>query len=336
MKYKTAIDVGSSYIKVIEGNEKNGKLSIRKIFSCPNPITNIREDLVERDQDSFVKSLKTSLKKNGVKAKHCISSISGTNTIIHYFDIPNLPLSEIRPALNLEIMQVTPGGTNNLEYDYLLIPRKDKSNTVLFVGYPKKKSEFYVTTLQRVGLKPLVVDHDSFAILNSFKYLHKEDLPDPLFILNCGCKKTNLAIAENNGFILVRDIPFGASHITKIIAEKKGFELDFAEIYKTKEENIEDIKSIIMEDLEELLSEVVTGIEFFKARTKKTPKELFLTGGGVKMPGIVGMFQQSLQIDARIWNPIEELSPKIPFPEDIIKDGTSFSVVLGLILRKLQ
>ncbi len=336
MKLNTAVDAGSCYIKIIEGCEKKGKLFIRRIGSFANPFTCIRENLVEREQDVFVKSLKSFLKKNSIGSSACISSVSGMGTIIHYFDIPNLPQDEIRPTVNLELMQVTQGGTKNLDYDYLLLPSKNKRNTVLFIGYPKDKCEFYTNSLQRAGLKPLVMDHDSFAILNAFRFIHRDYKKETLFILNIGSRKSNFALQETGGFILIRDIPFGGTNITEIIADRKKISFDVAEIYKNKKENQEEVRKIISEDMEDFLNEVSTGIEYFKVKTEKFPDTLFLTGGASLIPGITDSFSQFLKIDVKVWNPVEELPQKTVLPEDIRKNGVNFSVAIGLILRKIQ
>jgi len=334
---KVAIDAGSCYVKVIEGCEKKGKLFIKKIGYFPNPFSSVRNDLVEREQDVFVKTLRIFLKKYGIGANTCVSSISGTGTIIHYFDIPVLPDSEIKSTVNLELMQVTPGGTRNLEYDYLLLPGKNKKNTVLFIGYPKDKCEFYINSLQRSRLKPLLIDHDSLAVLNAFRFLNPGRKKEPTFLFNVGNKNSNFALAEQgNGFVLIRDIPFGGRHITERIAHKKGISLDVAEIYKNKKENHEEVRNIISNDLEDLLGEVSTGVEYFKAKTGCFPPNIFLSGGGSLIPGISEAFQQYLKIDVQMWNPLEQIHKDIAFSEEIKELGTMFSVAIGLLLRQIQ
>lgn len=338
MKLKVAVDVGCSHIKVIEGCEgKKGKIFIKKIGCFPNPFPGIRESLAEREQDAFVKSLRTFLKKHGIGANACVASISGAGTIIHYFDIPVLPDSEIKSTVNLELMQVTPGGTRNLEYDYLILPGKNKKNTVLFIGYPKDKCEFYINSLQRARLKPLLMDHDSLSVLNAFRFLNPGRKKETTFLLNVGNKNSNFVLAEEgNGFVLIRDIPFGGSHITERIAHKKGVSLEVAEIYKNKRENHEEVRNIISEGLEDLLGEVSTGVEYFKAKTGYSPANIFLSGGGSLIPGVSEAFKQALNIEALCWNPLAELSQNISFPEEIKKTGAVFAVAIGLLLRKIQ
>ncbi len=338
MKPKVAIDVGSAYIKVIEGLEKKGKLYIKKIGCFPNPFANIREEIVERQQDIFVKSLKTFLRRYAIGCHTCISSVSGRDTIIHYFDIPQrLPQEELTSAINLELMQVTPGGTKSLEYDYLLLPGKENKQTVLFIGYPQDKCEFYINCLQRAGLKPLVMDHDSFAILNAFRFLNPGMNNEIVFLINIGNRNSNFALAEpEKGFLFIRDIPFGGQQITEIIARKKHITIETAEIYKNKQENKQEVKQIILEDMEDLMSDVSKSIEYFRTTTGKSPACLFLTGGASVIPGICESFRNSLKMDVDIWNPLESLSKDMSFLEDLKQQGVGYSVALGLVLRDIK
>lgn len=337
MKHHLAIDVGSCYVKVIEGCERNGRLVINKIGYFPNPFPDLRNSLVEREQDVFVKTLKEFLQKHGIREKRTVSNVSGTGVIAHYFEIPKLSENEIKSAVQLEMMQVTPGGTKNLEYDYIFFPGKNGRKTVLFIGYQKERCEFFTRSLQRAGLKPLIMDHDSLAVLNCFNFLNKKH-SEVVFLLNVGHKITNFVLAEKNGFILIRDIPSGGKDLAESIANKRNISVEDAEIYSNRKENTDELIKIVATDLEDLLSEVTKGMEYFKNRTGKSPETLFLTGGVSIMPGITELFEQHVKIKTVLWNPLEHMVnvKTLLLPEDLKKRGSMFTVSLGLVLRKIK
>ncbi len=338
MNHLVGVDVGSCYVKVVEGSEKNNRIHIRKIGYFPNPFAEFKKNLVEREQDVFVKTFKEFLHKHGIQGKNAAGNIGGSGAILHYFDIPNLPANEIKPAVQLELMQATPGGIKNLEYDYLLLPGKNGGKTVLFVGYPKDRCEFFTNALHRAGLKPLIIDHDSLAVFNCFTFLNKKQ-SGPVFILDIGDKTANFVLAEeNNGFILIRDIPFGNGDLTGTIAKQKGISVEEARIYLSKKENTDEVKKILSGDLEDLLSEVTAGMEYFKTRTGKSPERLFLTGGFSTIPGMCESFEQNIKIKTAAWNPLEQMAndKTLLLPEEIKKKGPLFAVSLGLALRKIK
>lgn len=337
MKYHLAVDVGSYYVKVVSGYERNDKFIVEKIGYFPNPFPGFRTNLVEREQDVLAKTLKDFLRRQGIREKETVSNVSGAGVTIHYFDVPRLSESEISSAIQLEMMQVTPGGTKNLEYDHLLFPAKNGRNTVLFIGYQKDKCEFFTKTLQRSGLRPLIMDHDALAVLNCFNYFNKKS-GEVVFILNVGHVNTNFTLADSKGgFILVRDIPFGGSNLVDSIAKDRAISREDAEIYSTGMENADEVKKTVSGNLDDIMLEARTGLEFFKTRTGKSPENLFLTGGVSTMPGMCESFEQNLKIKTVLWNPLEQANMKIlQLPEDIKKRGHMFTVSLGLALRKIK
>ena len=337
MRWQCAIDVGSYYIKVVEGKKKNGRLVIRRIGYFPNPVPNLKEGLIEREQDIFAKALKDFLSKHKIISKQGILSTGGAGTVIHYFEIPDIPKEEIESAIQLEIMQVVPGGTKNLEYDYLLLPGKDNKKTVLFVGYYKERCEFFTSTIQMAGIKPLIMDYDGLALLNSFRFFHKKQ-EDIISILNIGHRTSNLVVAYNkSGFILIRDIPFAGKNIIQTVSSDKNILSEEAEIFAKKKENRGEMKNIISSDISELLLEVKTSMEYFRTKTEKLPQTLFITGGCSVLPGLSETLEREINIKTRIWNPLEELDPKeILLPVEIKNKGILFAVSLGLVLREIR
>lgn len=335
MRWRIGVDTGSYYIKIVEGTEKNERLVIRRIGYLPVPFSEFKNNLSEREQDIFVKTLKDFLKEHRIVTKRGILSTGGSGTIIHYFDIPDLPKEEIDSAVQLEMMQVVPGGIKNLEYDYTLLPAKNNKKTVLFVGYPKEKCEFLISTMQMSGIKPIIMDYDGLAVLNSFKFLHKKK-EDIVFIINIGHKTSNLVLAESDGFVLVRDIPFGGKNITETVASDRKISTEEAEIYGKKTESRNEIKKIISEDISELIIEVRTSMEYFKNRAGKSPQKLFLTGGGSLFPGLCEIFEKEINVKTTVWNPLEEMETENPIPLDLKNKGTMFTVSLGLVIREVK
>jgi len=338
MKNHLAVDAGTCYVKVIEGGERNGRLFIKKVGFFPNPFPGFRESLVEREQDAFAKALREFLRSHRVREKSVVSSMGYTGVIVHYFDIPNIPQTEINPAIQLELMQVTPGGTKNLEYDYILLPGRNGRRTVLFVGYQRERCEFFTGALNRAGLKPLIMEHNSLAVLNCFNFLNEKH-KGPVFILNMGHRTTNFALAEEkNAFILIRDIHFGGKNITELVAAGMNISDTDAEIYRSRKENAEDVKKLVESGIEELLFEVKTGMEYYRSRTEKSPATLFLTGGASVIPGVSEALERSLNIKVVLWNPLEQAASTkmFSFPEDLKKKGMIFAASLGLVLREIK
>lgn len=332
MKLKLVIDVGAYYIKYIEGVVKRKEFFIRNIGYLTNPVDNIKTTENERDQEKFVNILKTSLNKAGIKSRQTISSISGNDTIIHIFELPEIPEDEIESAVKLEIMQVVPEGIKNLDYDYMIIPRKGKKE-VVFIGYPKNKTTLFIEMLNKCRLNPIIFDHDSLAIHNFIgTYTDEKNI---IFSLNTGHRTTNFLLAEKNGFLLIRDIPYGIFNFISTISNLKNISLNEAEIWFKKEENSDESQKILMENLSDFFTEIKTGIEYFRNKTQKSPEKLFLTGGLALWKNSCELFSKSLGIETQILNPFEKVKTT-PVTVDIKKKGPIFTVAFGLMGREIE
>jgi len=199
------------------------------------------------------------------------------------------------------------------------------------------KCDFFTAALHRAGLKPLIIDHDAFAVFNCFNFLNRKQ-GGAVFMLNVGHKVSNIVLSEKGGFVLSRDIPFGGRNLTGIVASGRNISPEEAEIYRSKEENREDVEKIIASGIEELLSELKASVGYFASRTGKSPDKLFLTGGASVFPGVADALGQNMKINTVLWNPLENLSDikAYSMPEEIKKKGTMFAVCLGLVLRKIK
>ena len=331
MGIKVGIDIGSKYIKIIEGTGRKGNLYIRKIGLVENPVENFRK-LNDEDEIKVLGAfLKDYLKKLNIKGKETICSISGDEIILHYFEVPDIPEEEIKNAVQLEALQVISGSLEDLEYDYVVFNFKGKKN-ILFVGYPKEKCEIIVNSLSFSGLKPLVMDIDSLALINCYEHLNR-DKNIPVLILNVGHQYTNLSMRESEGFIFVRDLPFGGKNVTQLISETHQLSFPEAENFKVKKENSQEVKKFVEESSEEMINEVDVGLRYFENRTGLKPQTVLLTGGASFLPGLKELVEDRLKLEVKFWNPLDELDSSIPY--DIKKNGRFFAPCVGLIIRGL-
>ncbi|HDN97821.1 MAG TPA: hypothetical protein ENG68_01500 [bacterium] len=328
MSIKVGIDIGSRYIKIIEGIVRKGKLYIRNAGFVENPVENFRK--FNEDEIKILSGfLKDYLKKLSIKGKETICSISGEDIILHYFEIPDIPEEEIKNAVQLEALQVISTPLGDLEYDYVVFDFKGKKN-ILFVAYPKEKCEVFVNFLSSSGLKPVIMDIDSLAVINCYEYFNKDE-KSPIFILNVGHEYTNFSIKGAGGYIFVRDIHFGGRNITQLISETYQLSIREAEDFKIKKENNHQVKNFVEQSLEEITDELNGGLRYFENKTGLRPSKILLTGGSSLLPGLKEFLEEKLKTKVELWNPFYKFDDSLPY--DIKKNGIYFAPCLGLIIR---
>ncbi|MFA5644944.1 MAG: pilus assembly protein PilM [Candidatus Ratteibacteria bacterium] len=335
MRSKVAIDIGSHSIKVAEGFEKKGKLYLKALGIIENPLPNLFRNPNENEQKTFVLFLRDFLKKTGIIKKETVTGLSGESLIIHYFDIPKIPSNEIESAVQIEAMQVIPGGVLNLDYDYKVFPGT-QSQTVLFVGYPKDKCSFYVETLQQSGLKTLIMDIQSVAVANCYELMQPNDSKEPTALFSVGHQYTHFIVTGQKEFLFIRDIEFGGHHLIRAMATEKKVSEAEAETYLTDPQYQDTVQQLSRTSSQEMIQEALTGIHYCEARSQLAPKTILLTGGASMLHGLKETLQQQTGIETKLWNPLT--SPSVIAPslsDDMREQGHSFTVTLGLLCRKL-
>ncbi len=294
-----AVDIGSYYIKVVEGFAKKDRIFIRTGGITRNPFPNAHLSLNENTQKQFAGFLKDFLKKIGVKRRETVCSITGQDSIVHYFDIPDVPDNEIKSIIDLELLQVVPGGTEKIEYDYTIFPSQNPGKkTVMLAGISRAKCDFYVSTLIMAGVKPIIMDVGSIALANCYLTLMKEKRVS--LIINAGASHTDMAIVDKNGFIFVREIDFGGDLINREIARLKKISFTEAEQFKRNGSLNNEMEKIVRDTSFETLQEMLTSLRYFETRTGKKVERFLLTGGSSRLAGFVKIVEESLGIPGQI------------------------------------
>lgn len=168
-------------------------------------------------------------------------------------------------------------------------------------------------------------------------------------VVNIGGSTTSLLVAEDGDPLHAAILPVGSGHITNDIAIGLRTSIDVAErlkidwgqavaseVGKREEIDLSELSSeegmvsrrhlseIIEARLEEIFSLVdreLTKIE----RSGKLPSGIILTGGGVKLPGVVDVAKREFRLPATIGYPLEVASPL-----ERVNDP-AFSTALGLV-----
>lgn len=329
-----ALDIGNHYIKVIEGYKKRDKIIVKKAGITRNPFPNAHISLNENTQRQFAGFLKTFLRKTGITRCETVCCIGGEGVIIHYFDIPDVSENEIKSIVELELLQVIPGGSEKIEFDYTTLPSQNPGKrTVMLAGIPKKICDFFVDTLIYAGLKPIIMEINGISLANCFMTLNKNN-QNTAIIINVGARYTNIAIVENKGFAFVREIEFGGDYINREISRLKNISLLEADNFKKNPKYRDEIENILKEVSPDFLNEILVSLRYFESKTNKRAEKFLLTGGSSLLPGFLRIVEESLKIPGEIWTPMSGLYESCSTDESECVE-VCFSQALGLAVRNI-
>lgn len=114
--------------------------------------------------------LKDAFRTNRISAEKAFFCISGQDLVIRTFEIPLLPQSELKSAVNFEAKKYIPFKLEELDYDFqVLFNKKNKTSLVLFVGIKKEILANYISISKQLNLKVDTVEYSAFSILRFLK-----------------------------------------------------------------------------------------------------------------------------------------------------------------------
>ncbi|MCM8815677.1 MAG: pilus assembly protein PilM, partial [Candidatus Omnitrophica bacterium] len=317
------------------GYSKKDKIVVKKAGITRNPFPNAHISLNENLQRQFATFLRDFLKKLGIKRRETACSISGEGLLLHYFDIPEVPENEIGNIVEMELLQVVPGGAEKIEFDYTVLqPQNSRQKTIMIGGMAKEKCDFYVNTLIMAGLKPIIMDLGVISLANCFMALNKDSQKNPAVVISVGASFTDVAVIEKNGFVFAREIEFGGNHVNREICRLKKISNVEAENFKKNPQSSVEIEKILQDISAEPLQEVSVSLKYFETRTSEKVEKFFLTGGSSLLHGFLRIIEKFLGIPGEIWIPMSGLYESCRTDESECVEPC-FTHALGLAIRKL-
>jgi len=297
-----SLDIGSSDIKIVEGQVKGGKLKIYNMRKIKSP-----EDIIQDgelfNEESILLKLKEEMKTSRVRTKN-IALVSSSSTIIsREIIVPYVENNEeLKTLVNYEIEQFLAINLNNYVIQFMRLEevivdevRKEKIFTIV---YPKNLIESYRNLAEKLLLNPYALDisNNSIRKLSSIADIYNVDLinkEESILYLDLGYKSVDLSIVNNNNLEFIRVMPIGGIEIDKFIADLNGISMEEAEeikktqveVGKHRKEN--QLNDGVVEVIEGWLEDLNRIIQFYTNKSNgKKISHIYLYGGTSKLRGI--------------------------------------------------
>jgi len=297
-----SLDIGSSDIKIVEGQVKGGKLKIYNMRKIKSP-----EDIIQDgelfNEESILLKLKEEMKTSRVRTKN-IALVSSSSTIIsREIIVPYVENNEeLKTLVNYEIEQFLAINLNNYVIQFMRLEevivdevRKEKIFTII---YPKNLIESYRNLAEKLLLNPYALDisNNSIRKLSSIADIYNVDLinkEESILYLDLGYKSVDLSIVNNNNLEFIRVMPIGGIEIDRFIADLNGISMEEAEeikkaqveVGKHRKEN--QLNDGVVEVIEGWLEDLNRIIQFYTNKSNgKKINHIYLYGGTSKLRGI--------------------------------------------------
>lgn len=339
------LDLSSSSVKLVElsGSAAAG-FRLEKYAIEPLPKGAITDGNVE-NLDAVSEAVKRAWKKSGTKFKHVALALPSAAVITKRIMLPaGLSEEALEFQVESEANQYIPFALDEVSLDFSVIgpaPNSADDVEVLLAASRKEKVEDRVAVAQSAGLKPAIMDIESFAARATaeriIKLMPNEGEGQIIALFSIGAYTTSISVTLNGQAIYEREQAFGGAQLTQDVARTYGLSLDEAETKKRSGDLPENFERDLLQPFADNIAlEVTRALQFFFTSTPYSRiDQILLAGGCAVIPGLVDVVGTRTQAATSILNPFKgmDMHPSIREKQARL-DAPSLLVACGLAMRR--
>ncbi|TYQ13350.1 UNVERIFIED_CONTAM: type IV pilus assembly protein PilM [Acetivibrio alkalicellulosi] len=323
-----SIDIGNSKIKLVHGQVQKEKIIIYEYDVVDTPEYSVEDGKLLK-VENLINVIKDGIiKKNKIKCKNLVLTITGTGVIVRDIQIPKSTEEEIDKILEFEVEQYFPVGLENYVLDYKVVEQIENVDgvfyRVLIVAVPNNQVDEYMKIHNELGMDIEAIDIPVNAIQklffggNSLNIKSEKSIDSKEFaVLDFGAKTTGVYIFSDGSMKFNRILLSGSKFIDESISN--NFNLDFKESEDLKissgelieDNNVESenesktrISDLIKGIMGNMLNDVNRFFEFYNSRrTMNKLRKIYICGGGSQIKGLDSFINLFFNI------PVENIVP---------------------------
>ena len=339
------LDIGSSTLKLVEISDSSSGFVLQNLSQLRLPRGVIVGGLL-MEPGVLTEKIKEIFKTSGCRTKRIVTSLSGHTIIVKKATFPITEETELRELLHDEGEKYLPfDDIKEVDFDFQILGPSDimpGHMDVMLAAAKKGIVASYVSAIESAGLKPTIMDVDSFALETMYEANYEFEENEIVVLLNIGASITNINVIKRGGSIFTRDFATAGNSITESIQRKLGVDFDEAEILKIQAaENAAPSPSLladeILEHAEAIVLEIERSVDYFRSTySGEYIKKVLVSGGSARIPGLLSALTHRLNIEAELMEPFRNIRWDFKkfdaaFLENI---GTVAALAVGLSLRR--
>lgn len=341
------LDISTSGVKLVELSETGkNEYRLEHIANEPLPRGAVVDGNIE-NIEQVSEAVRRVWKKSGTKAKHVALGMPPASVITKKIILPaGLSEDQLEVQVESEANQYIPFALEEVSLDFCVIgpvPNSPDDVEVLIAATRKEKVEDRVAVAEAVGLKPMVMDIESYAaravIDRIAAQLPKAGQGQIVALFQIGSQVTHVSVLQDGQTIYEREQPFGGNQLTQDIVRAYGLSWEDAESKKRSGDLPEGYERELIEPfLENATLEVTRAIQFFFTSTPFTHiDQIFLAGGCAVVPGLVEIVAERAKISTSVVSPFKgmQLAPAIR-EKQLRAEAPSYLVACGLAMRRFE
>jgi type IV pilus assembly protein PilM len=341
------LDISSSSVKMLEiVDAGKGVFRVERYAIEPLARDAVADGNVN-NLEAVIDAVRRCHKRMGTRTKHVAMAVP-TGAVITKKIVVNAALreDELEVQVETEANQYIPFALEEVNLDFQSIgpsPTSPDEQEVMIAATRKEKVEDRVAVAESAGLKPLVMDVESFAQQTALSIV-VQSLPEAgkdknIAIVDVGANVMNVTVLRNDQSVYTREQAFGGNQLTQEIVTRYGMSPEEAENAKRSGGLPEDFEAEVLKPfMQNLATEVQRALQFFFTSTQfHNVDHILLAGGSAVIPGLDEVVTTQAQVPTIIANPFAHMqtSPRVQ-QKRLMVDAPSLIVACGLAMRRFD
>ena len=337
-KLSAGLDIGSGFVKLVVMDHSKAEPEIVHVSTSPMVADAIVEGEI-MDPVLVADTVRALVASAGLKTSDVVAAVGGHDVIIKKIQMDRMSETDAREVIRWEAQQHVPFDMENVQLDFQILDAVSDGPqmSVLLVAAKRELIESRISLLQEAGLNARVIDVDAFALHNAFERSYPAAQTGLVALVNIGHETTNVNLLEDGVPLLVRDVPFGSRRLREALQRERGLSADKAEEVIQGHDAQVDLRSFVVERVDELAVGVERALAFITANSgNQDIGRVFLSGGASRVPGLADALGERLGVRTEVANPLERVAVRPEVTQSLAIDEVAPMLMLsvGLALRR--
>jgi type IV pilus assembly protein PilM len=334
-------------VKIVELSQAiGGGLRLERYAIEPLP----RGAVVDGNIDKIevvAEAVKRAWRRAGCKIKSVSMALPASAVITKRIALPaNLREEELEMQVESEANQYIPFALDEVSLDFQVlgpIPNAPDDVEVLIAASRKEKVEDRMAVAQAAGLKPIVIDVESYAMRSALERLIGQ-LPNGgeglvIAVFYVGANTTSVTVMHDGEAIYEREQPFGGQQLTGDIARTYGIPAEEAELKKRSGDLPANYENEVLRPfIDAAATEITRALQFFFTSTPYTRvDQIMLSGGSAVLAGLPEALMERAQVPTSVISPFKgmEISSGVR-DKQLRLDAPALLTPCGLAMRRFD
>ena len=338
------VDISSSALKLVELSEAGkGTYRLERYAIEPLPKDVVTDGNIA-NLDQVSEALRRAHKRLGSRNRHVAMALPTAMVITKKIIVATGQTEEeLELQVEAEANQYIPFALDEVNLDFQILgpaPNNPDEIEVLIAASRKEKVEDRVAIAEAAGLRPRVMDVESYATEEAFQMI-APSLPangrdQNIALVDIGAHVMHFYVLRNNQILFSRDQAFGGNQLTHEIQRAFNLSPEEAESAKKNAGLPENYDADVLQPFMETLAlEVTRALQFFFTSTSYNQvDQIVLAGGCALVPALDELVAKRAGVNTIIGNPFANMavSDRIR-PRQLAADAPLLLIGCGLAMR---